>query len=78
MEHNNTGDEMIEIIPDVVPEEDHDIKISDPQADIQEDLDIKIADPKEETPKDPDIVTPAASDTSVEDDFSEELEEIDQ
>ena len=69
---------MIEIIPDVVPEEDHDIKISDPQADIQEDLDIKIADPKEETPKDPDIVTPAASDTSVEDDFSEELEEIDQ
>ncbi|MCR5330258.1 MAG: LCP family protein [Lachnospiraceae bacterium] len=32
MEHNNTGDDLIEIIPDVVPEDDHDIKISGSEA----------------------------------------------
>ena len=28
MDHNYTGDDIIEIVPDTVPEEDHDIKIS--------------------------------------------------
>ena len=78
MEHDNNGDEMIEIIPDTVPEEDHDIKISDPQkGPDEEDHDIKIADPVKETARDQQTAVITPSTGFPEDDFSEEFEEID-
>ncbi len=77
MEHDNNGDEMIEIIPDIVPEEDHDIKISDPQKGPDEDHDIKIADPAKETSGDGEAGIVTALTGFSEDDFSEELEEVD-